>query len=347
MMKNHRRNMWVAIILAVVFILVIMGMSGGRVRLWGKMVRIKDVRLLMDTSVAITLYSKSEDEGKKALEEAFRLMEKIDRIMSISSPVGDVVCVNNRNPGEQVKVSKEFSTIFKHCQYYSRLTGGMYDASIGTVNSLWDFNASNPQVPDSSSLKKALENVGYTFLIMKKGELFIQNDDLKVDFGGAAKGYAIDRVIEHLKYLGIPAALVDAGGDLRFYGKKPGGEDWVIAVRHPRKNGHIIPEHKSNNSVATSGDYERYFIQNGIRYHHILDPRTGHPARGCVSVTIWAQTALDADILATAVFVMGPEKGLSLIESLPGIETLIYCEQDSREGIISFSSSGVKELLKN
>ena len=179
------------------------------------------------------------------------------------------------------EISKEFNAIFERCQYYSHFTGGMYDASIGAVKSLWDFDVSNPQVPDSLSLKKALENVGYTFLMMKDSELFIKNDDLKVDFGGAAKGYAIDRIIEHLKYLGIPAALVDAGGDLRFYGKKSGGEDWVVAVRHPRKNENIIPEHQPNNCVATSGDYERYFIHNGTRYHHILDPRTGYPARGC------------------------------------------------------------------
>ena len=173
MMKNHRRNMWMAIILAVVFILVIMGMSGGRIGLRKNLVRIKDVRLLMDTSVAITLYAKSEDEGKKALDEAFRLMENIDRIMSISSPVGDVVRVNNRNPGERMKISKEFSAIFERCQYYSHFTGGMYDASIGAVKSLWDFDVSNPQVPDSLSLKKTLENVGYTFLMMKDSELFI------------------------------------------------------------------------------------------------------------------------------------------------------------------------------
>jgi thiamine biosynthesis lipoprotein len=145
-----------------------------------------------------------------------------------------------------------------------------------------------------------------------------------IDLGGIAKGYAIDRGIEVLRERGVTMALMNAGGDLRCLGTKADGTPWRIGVQNPREKTSIVGVIKvSDGAVATSGDYERYFLQDGVRYHHLLDPATGMPARACQSVTIVAQTAEMADVMATAVFVMGPERGLAFIRDHPDIEGMI------------------------
>ena len=152
-------------------------------------------------------------------------------------------------------------------------------------------------------------------------------------------------MIKILKKSGVSAGLVYAGGDIFTFGKKPGGKDWVIGFRHPRSRKTIELNTISLSAVATSGDYERYFIQDGVRYHHILDPSTGYPVRECASVTVWAETAMDADILATSIFVLGPRKGLELAENMNNVETLIFFEKE--DGVVEHViSSGVRDKVK-
>ena len=151
-------------------------------------------------------------------------------------------------------------------------------------------------------------------------------------------------MIMFLKESGVVAGIVNAGGDVFTFGIKPGGIDWVIGFRHPRTKKTIKLDTISFSAVATSGDYERFFIQDGTRYHHILDPETGYPARGCVSVTVWTKTAMDADIMATAIFVLGPQKGLKLVENMDDVEALIFFERDG--SIRNVMSSGVKDKIK-
>ena len=163
---------------------------------------------------------------------------------------------------------------------------------------------------------------------LRGDSLWFKDSETRLDLGGVAKGYAVDRMIATLKAGGILAGLVNAGGDIAMFGKKPGDKDWVIGLRHPRMNRTLTVETVSYTAVATSGDYERFFMENGVRYHHILDPSTGYPARGCVSVTTWAASSMVADILSTTIFVLGAEKGLAFAESLDNVETLIFFEKN-------------------
>jgi len=154
---------------------------------------------------------------------------------------------------------------------------------------------------------------------------------LRLDLGAAAKGYAVDRMVAVLEKFGVAAGLIDAGGDIRYWGEKPDGRPWVFGVQHPRyPERYIEVEDLGLAAIATSGDYEQYFEWEGKRYHHLLDPTTGYPARTCISATVWASTAMDADILSTAVFVLGPERGLELVAGLQGVEALVFFERDGQ-----------------
>jgi thiamine biosynthesis lipoprotein len=150
-------------------------------------------------------------------------------------------------------------------------------------------------------------------------------------------------MVSVLKEGGLNAGLVNAGGDIYSFGKKPGDRDWVIGVRHPRLSRTIVVETIRLPAVATSGDYERFFIKDGVRYHHIIDPENGYPAHGCISVTVWAMTAMDADILSTSIFVMGPEKGLAFAESRENVETLIFYEKNGK--VEAVMSSGIRDKV--
>jgi thiamine biosynthesis lipoprotein len=154
--------------------------------------------------------------------------------------------------------------------------------------------------------------------------VFLEKPGMRISLGGIAKGYAVDRAVEVLRESGIQGGIVSAGGDLKAFGKREDGGPWKVGVRNPRdpsKNISVIPV--SNLAVATSGDYERYRVVGGRRYHHIIDPRTGYPSRGCMSVTVVTEQALEADALATAVFVLGPERGRALLEKLPDVEGIL------------------------
>jgi thiamine biosynthesis lipoprotein len=165
-----------------------------------------------------------------------------------------------------------------------------------------------------------------------------------IDLGSIAKGYAVDRCVALLESLGAAAGLVDAGGDLRTFGQKPGGEPWRVGLKDPRVPDSVVTVFElTDGAVATSGDYERYFTIDNVRYHHILDPKTGFPATGSCSVTVISREACDADAIATAAFVMGPEAGMRLIESLPDVEGLIIRCTDSSEEIFRSEGLGTYE----
>lgn len=218
----------------------------------------------------------------------------------------------------------------------SEATGGAFDATVGAIKSAWNFEADHPRVPDASQIRSLLPRVNFRKILFTKDSVFLSDSGMRIDMGGIAKGLVIDRGVGVLRETGVRAGLVEAGGDLRIFGRHPYREKWKIGIRHPRSHeGELIGVLETDaSSIATSGDYERYFIQDGKRYHHILNPKTGYPAEGCISVTIVAESALLADAYATAVFVLGPKDGMALIERL-----------DALEGIIVFKKENVLETL--
>jgi thiamine biosynthesis lipoprotein len=299
-------------------------------------------RILMDTVVTIRIYDgQASESAQKAVSAAFGEMERLEGLLSVWMPSSDVSRINDAAGGGLVSVNPETWQAISAAQEISRLTDGAFDISIGAVMQLWSFQTEEALMPAEAAIQRNLRLVGSHQVLLDSANIKVglRERGAAIDLGGAAKGFAVDRVKEVLKEHGVETALVDAGGDIALLGRKPHGETWKIGIRHPRSPGETIEVLEvDSGAVATSGDYERCFFQDGVRYHHILDPKTGLPARGAISVTILANTALEADILSTAVFVLGPERGMTLIEQLGEVEGIIYIEGPG--GLNRLASSG-------
>lgn len=278
----------------------------------------------MGTVVEISVIGWNEDRAAAVIGDAFAEMERIEKLMSRWIPESEVSRINGRAGEGPVKASTEVLKVIQRAGDISKTSGGYFDISIGALMDLWGFEHSGGHLPDKGEVDKALRSIGYGAIVVDEEASTVElRKGMRIDLGGIAKGYAVDRAYELLTSRGYGNVIVNAGGDMRVGGRKPNGP-WVIGIQDPRDRSQILATFDAEGTaVATSGDYERYFEIDGIRYHHLLNPFTGFPARGCRSVTILAKDALSADALATAVFVMGPRKGLGLIEALEGIEGLI------------------------
>ena len=206
---------------------------------------------------------------------------------------------------------------------WSRRTGGAFDPTTAALLDLWDILSGPHPPPSPEQLAAARQEVGWRRLVLSADHRRVDLGGTALDLGGIAKGYAIDRAAQALRRSGVRDFLVNAGGDLFVAGSK-GGDPWRVGIQHPRSPEELLQVVSPvDGALVTSGDYERSFTWEGTLYHHILDPRSGEPARDCQSVTVWAATAIDADALATAVFVLGPAEGLALVEGQPDAEALV------------------------
>ena len=287
-------------------------------------------RIIMGTSVEITVSQADLKTAEKAMEAAFQEVERMDRLMSHYRPDSEVSQISRYAGEKEIRVSPETLQVIERALYFSRLSGGAFDITVGPVFRLWDFRGE--KIPDGEKLRENLKRVDYRRIKVDRSRSTVYLDDprMEVDLGAIAKGYAADRACLVLKKEGIENFLVNAGGDMRAGGRKEKEVPWTVGIQHPRLRSHFIAKIQPRNAgIATSGDYEKYFLKDGQRYHHILVPSTGWPARECQSVTILAPTAMDADVLATTVFVLGPKKGFALIEDLPDVHALIVDRRGS------------------
>jgi thiamine biosynthesis lipoprotein len=303
--------------------------------------------ILMDTIVRISVYenSLSKQQVQKALDLAFQEMEKVEEKTSAYMDSSDLFKIEKMAGRHWVSVSPGTFGILQQSLEISKKTHGSFDVTIGTIKKIWGFDSENPSIPDSALIHACLSRMGNEHIRLGDNSVFLKRTGIHLDLGGAAKGYIIDRGVDILRKAGIRSGIVDAGGDMRIFGRHPIKKHWTIGLQHPREPRNVLlaEVHTSEASIATSGDYERFFEEGGIRYHHILDPETGFPANECVSVTIVAQSAFLADAYATAVFVMGPEKGMALIESEPSLEGLIVFEVDGQ--LKTVISPGLQENI--
>jgi thiamine biosynthesis lipoprotein len=298
----------------------------------------------MGTLVEIKVVTNDPVIADEAIEKAFETIREIEDRMTAKSPGSLIDRIGREAIGRPVKIPEELFDVIEACQRYSELTKGAFDISIEPVTRLWQFDGEMKKIPNEEDVHNALQYVGFSGFKLdnKKNTIELNRDGIRLDLGGAAKGYAVDMAVEKLKELGIEAGIVNAGGDLRAFGRKPDGKSWSIGIQDPQYSDRIIGAIQlTDMALVTSGDYERFIIYNGIKYHHIIDPKTGWPARSCKSVSIAYNKAFDADILSTAIFVMGPEEGMRLLKDLPGIEYMIV---DSSGRI--HVSSGWKDQLK-
>ena len=293
-------------------------------------------RFLLDTLIDITVVSDSQRDAAAATEAAYREIERIEALLSKYQPESLISAVNRQAGDVQaVHVDPETTAILQRALQYSRHTDGAFNITIGPIIHLWGIGTDDERVPETSEIQQALQFIDVAKVDISAQGVRLRDVGMSIDLGAIAKGYSIDRAIATLRQHGIQQALVNAGGDIRCLGVKPDGTPWRIGIQHPRDDGIIGVVELQDAAITTSGDYERMFVEDGIRYHHLFDPQSGRPARGCQSVTILTTSAEAADVYSTAVFIMGPERGLAFIERSPELEGMII----DAEGKI-FTSSG-------
>lgn len=267
-------------------------------------------QLLMGTVVDIVVVA-APSRAEPAIEAAFDEMLRIENLLSPHIEHSDVWRLSHSD--QPVSVSPETIQVLTLGRRIAELSDGAFDPGLGALKQLWGVETDTPRVPTNDEIRRALRGTGPTALRLEGRTVTKSDPLLQVDLGGIAKGYALDRAVEILRQAGIRHASVNAGGDLRLLGNH-GERPWRIGIQHPRRNRELLATLElADVAVVTSGDYERFFERDGVRYHHLFDPRTGQPARDCQSVTVVAGEAMLADALATAAFVLGPARGIELL----------------------------------
>ena len=280
----------------------------------------KDSKIAMDTIVTINIVSNSKKNARLAASKAFGEIERLSSLINFYSD-GSELSKINRNAGKKpVHVSPETMDLIKDSIVVAKKSGGAFDPTIGAISVLWDFQ--KKLIPGKRDISKRLKLVSYKNIIIneKKQTVYLRKKGMMIDLVGIAKGYAADRAIDILSASGRKAGMVSVAVDIRAYGLKPDGKPWMVGIRDPRPvsatENILAALPLKNMAISTSGDYQRFFIKDGVRYHHLLIPWTGMPAGGCQSVSVIADKAVITDSFATAVFILGPEKGMRLLEKM-------------------------------
>ena len=266
----------------------------------------------------------SREEMTEAIERAFTEVERVEGVMSewrVESPISRV---NSGAGGEPVEAPQELIDIVRRAVQIGELTDGAFDVTWRALGSVWRFDDDAPLPPTPGAVQEALSAVDFRRLSIGEGRIGLPEPDMAIGLGGVAKGYGVDRAAAVLREAGLNNFYIDGGGDVYVAGDA-GDRPWRVGIRDPRGNRDdlIAIVEAESSAVVSSGDYERYRVVAGVRYHHIIDPRTGWPADQCQAVSIIAESAEWADAMATGVFVLGPDAGLSLIDGIENTEALI------------------------
>ena len=274
-----------------------------------------------DTVVSIQIYDSDDEE---LLEQCQKMCADYEAKFSRNIPESEISQINSAG-GAPVTVSDETIKIIKKGIYYGDLSDGAFDITIGAVSSLWDFKSENPSPPSPEMLAEAVSHVDYKKIILSDNTVTLSDPYAKLDLGAIAKGYIADRLKDYLTEQGVKHALINLGGNVVAVGKKPDGSPFNIGIAKPfSEEGKALTSVKiEDKSIVTSGTYQRYFEINGNLYHHILDPATGNPCNnGLNSVTIITDSSLTADALSTTCFVLGPDKGMKLVNQLDNVDAV-------------------------
>ena len=284
---------------------------------------VSDSRFLMGTLVEIRIFG-----SQRELNAAFEYLQRLDDKMSRTLASSEVFEINRQAGREWVSVSSDTFQVIEAALHYAELTDGVFDPTIAPLVDLWGIGTDKAQVPETRALRAAQALIDYRAIELdaKDNQVKLANPGMGLDLGGIAKGYAADAVADFLKSKGIKSGFLSLGGNIYVIGSKPDGSPWRIGIQNPfaPRGNHTAVLEVKDTSIVTSGPYERYFIQDNQRYHHILDPTTGFPVEnGLASVTIVTPCSMTADALSTGVFLLGLERGLALLEKLDGIEGIL------------------------
>jgi len=299
----------------------------------------------MGTELRLAAWTADEPGAMAAFEAVFREFERLEALMSNWREDSDVERLNRAAGKHPVRVGTEIRDVLRTARQVSEWTGGKFDVTFGVMSGLWKFDYQDRDnvIPEHNEITRRRALINYRDLTVDEhaGTAFLQREGMRMSVGGVGKGYAVDRARDILRNRGFRDFLIQFGGDMYASGLRD-GRPWRLGVQDPRgpANQIFASVDVSDQTFSTSGDYERFFIKDGRRYHHILDPATGMPAEGCRSVTILAGSATLADALSTGVFVLGPEAGMALIERLPDVEGIIVSATNA-----VLVSSGLKERV--
>ncbi len=297
--------------------------------------------LLLGTFVHITIYDSSlnRELAARAVDSAFQKIREIEAHTNPYDSAAEISAINRQSTANKpVFLSPVLAPLLQQALNIARETNGAYDPTLWPVFRLWHFGTDSARVPDSLQIAHLLPRVNFQNVLLQNDTLIFTREGMGLDLSGISKGYAVEQARRVLKQSGFRNFIIDAGGNL--------GIEWhrrdsvTVYIRHPRKEGQFLGSFKVNRScgISTSGDYQDFFLQDSIRYHHILNPATGYPAREAVSVTVWAPDALTADGLSTALFVMGADQGIAFARAHPGIEVLFV--QETSRGLKEITTAG-------
>jgi thiamine biosynthesis lipoprotein len=290
----------------------------------------------MGTFLAISVYDSSRSQAwiHDVVDSAFAEVRRIEMFASNYIDTTEVGRINAAAGRDTVHVSAELIWLLRESLRYGRLSQGKFDITIGPLVRLWGFTAQEGRIPDTASLGQARRLVGQERIVLGESSVYLPVPGMEIDLGGIGKGYAVDRAATILRRNGLRNFVVDLGGNvlISWEGAAPCPP---IQIRHPRDDRAPLGAIRGmSGGIATSGDYERFFLREGIRYHHILDPATGLPGRGLAGVTVLAPDAMTADALSTIVFLLGPSRGLEIARDIPGVECLVVVENQGRIEVV-------------
>ena len=298
----------------------------------------KKKQSLLGSPFEITVVAKDSVQGNLFSDLAIAEVKRIENLISDWIPTSQISKVNQNAGISPVKVDKEVFDLVERATKISKLTSGAFDISYASMDRIWKFDGSMKEMPTPEEIRKSVEKVGYQNIILnpKDTTIFLKNKGMKLGLGGIGQGYIADKIKVLLQEKGCKSGLVNVSGDINTWGKQPNGNVWTVGIVNPMNKNKVFATFPLDDSaVETSGSYEKYVTFNGKRYSHIIDPRTGYPATGIISVSVFAKQTELADALATGIFVMGVEVGLDLINQLKGIGCIIVDDK----GVIHTSNN--------
>ncbi|MFW5961669.1 MAG: FAD:protein FMN transferase [bacterium] len=299
----------------------------------------EDNAFLMDTLVQMRAHG---ENSELAVEESMERIKEIENLMSKTIDTSDIYKLNN-NPETEIEIDNESRKVLEKAVEFAELTAGDFDPTIGALVELWGIGSEDAAVPEESEIESALANTGYEHLNLNNNSAEINKKGVKIDLGGIAKGYAAEEVKKIVQKYDVEHAFVNLGGNVLVIGDKVEGSPWKIGIQDPREGrGSVMAVVDAVDlTIVTSGNYERYFEEDGELYHHILDPKTGYPAENnLLSVSIISENSFDADALSTAVYVMGLEKGMEFIENMENVDVMFITKE-----LKVYLSSGIEEKV--
>ncbi len=289
----------------------------------------------MGTRIYVELWTDDQAKADAAIAAVLSEMQHIDDSMSTYKDTSEVSLVNAQAAAHPVQITRELFGLLQTAVEYSRITEGAFDVTYASVGFMYDFR--KHEKPTEQQIRRKLPAVNYRHLLLdpKQRTIRFSQPGVRIDFGGIAKGYSVDQSIKVLQQRGITHALVTAGGDSRIIGDRF-GKPWVVGIRHPDRKDEVIARVPLEDAaISTSGDYERYFDEDGVRYHHIIDPHTGHSASKVRSATVISTSATRTDGLSKTAFVLGPEKAMEIYNRLDDVDAILV----TREGKVLYSKN--------